>query len=54
MGYLDLGIFLHGPMNLPLETRIAANLPHIAIGGFAILVGYLFARRRSLGTPATA
>ena len=54
MGYLDLGIILHGPMALPLETRIAANLPHIAIGGFAILVGYVFARRRSLGSPATA
>ena len=54
MGYLDLGIILHGPMSLPLETRIAANLPHIAIGGFAILVGYVLARRRSVGTPATA
>lgn len=47
MGYLDLGIFLHGPMAIPLETRIAMNVPHIAIGGVAILVGYVLARRSS-------
>ena len=52
MGYLDLGIFLHGPMALPLETRIAANLPHIAIGGIATIVGYVLARRSA--QPATA
>jgi hypothetical protein len=52
MGYLDLGIFLHGPMSLPLETRIAANLPHIAIGGIATIVGYVLARRSA--EPATA
>lgn len=45
MGYLDLGIFLHGPMDLPLQTRIFANLPHILIGGVGILVGYVLARR---------
>ena len=53
MGYLDLGIVLHGPADLPLATRIAMNLPHIAIGGIAVLVGYLVARRRS-GEPAAA
>ncbi|HEU0284221.1 MAG TPA: DUF4383 domain-containing protein [Sphingomicrobium sp.] len=52
MGYLDLGIFLHGPMALPLETRIGANLPHIAIGGIATIVGYVLARRSA--QPATA
>ena len=52
MGYLDLGIVLHGPMALPLETRIAANLPHIAIGGIATIVGYVLARRSA--QPATA
>ena len=52
MGYLDLGIFLHGPMSLSLETRIAANLPHIAIGGIATMVGYVLARRSA--EPATA
>ena len=54
MGYLDLGIFLHGPMSLPLETRIAANIPHIGIGGIATLVGYVLARRRIGTEPAAA
>jgi hypothetical protein len=53
MGYLDLGIFLHGPMDLPMQTRIFANLPHILIGGVAILVGYVIARRTQ-GSPANA
>ena len=53
MGYLDLGIVLHGPADLPLATRIAMNVPHIAIGGIAILVGYLLAKRPS-GEPAAA
>ena len=53
MGYLDLGIFLHGPMAMPLETKIAMNVPHIMIGGVAILVGYVLARRPS-ETLATA
>jgi hypothetical protein len=45
MGYLDLGIILHGPMDLPLETRVAMNVPHILIGGVAIITGYLLAKR---------
>ena len=53
MGYLDLGIFLHGPMTMPLETKIAMNVPHIMIGGVAILVGYVLAKRHS-ETLATA
>lgn len=44
-GYLDGGIFLYGPLDLPLETRFFANLPHLLIGGIAIWVGYLLARR---------
>ena len=50
-GYLDLGIFLYGPLDLPLTTRIFANLPHLAIGGFAAWVGYVLARDPS---PAVA
>ena len=50
-GYLDLGIFLYGPIDLPLVTRIFANLPHLAIGGFATWVGYVLAREPS---PAAA
>ena len=52
-GYLDLGIILHGPMAMPLQTRIAMNVPHIMIGGVAVLVGYVLAKRRS-GTLETA
>lgn len=44
-GYLDGGIFLYGPLDLPLETRFFANLPHLLIGGIAAWVGYVLARR---------
>lgn len=50
-GYLDGGIFLYGPLDLPLTNRIFANLPHLVIGGFAAWVGYVLARRSE---PATA
>lgn len=43
-GYLDFGIFLHGPTQLDLATRIGANIPHLLIGGIAILVGFVFSR----------
>jgi hypothetical protein len=39
-GYLDGGIFLYGPLDLPLQIRFLANLPHLLIGGIAIWVGY--------------
>lgn len=45
-GYLDGGIFLYGALDLPLATRFFANLPHLLIGGIAIWVGYVLARRR--------
>ena len=44
-GYLDFGILVNGWLNLPLATRIGANLPHIVLGGVAILIGYLLAPR---------
>jgi hypothetical protein len=44
-GYLDGGIFLYGPLDLPLLTRFFANLPHLVIGGVAIWVGYRLATR---------
>jgi hypothetical protein len=43
-GYLDLGIFLYGPVDLPPATRFFANLPHLIIGGVAAWVGYRLAR----------
>jgi hypothetical protein len=44
-GYLDLGIILEGPVQIDLATRIGANIPHILIGGIAILIGFVFYRR---------
>ena len=44
-GYLDFGIFLYGVLDLPLTTRIFANLPHLAIGGFAIYLGFFLSKR---------
>ena len=43
-GYLDLGIFTNGPLNLPFGFRILANLPHIALGGFALFSGLRWGR----------
>ena len=45
-GYLDFGIFLYGVADLPLMTRIFANLPHLVIGGFAIYAGFVLSRRQ--------
>ena len=43
-GYLDLGILLHGVLDLPFVTRVLMNLPHIAIGGFAVFAGFVLPR----------
>ena len=44
-GYLDLGIVIYGVQSLPLGFRILANLPHIALGGFAAFCGFVLAKR---------
>lgn len=49
-GYLDFGIFIYGIQSLPLSTRFFANVPHLVIGGVALLIGYGLGRRQ----PATA
>ena len=46
-GYLDLGIFIYGPQNLSIMTKIFANLPHLLIGGFAALFGYVLTKKSS-------
>jgi hypothetical protein len=48
-GYLDFGIFINGVLDLDLTTRIFANLPHLAIGGFAIFAGFVLGDTRSEG-----
>lgn len=44
-GYLDGGLLLHGPETLDFGTRFAANLPHLLIGGIALLIGFVLSRR---------
>lgn len=41
-GYLDLGIVNYGIQDLPLSFKIMANLPHLGLGGLAIIAGYAF------------
>ena len=43
--YLDLGIFLFGPADYPLLSKIGANAPHILLGGMAVYIGYVLSRR---------
>jgi hypothetical protein len=44
-GYLDLGIVVYGVLDMPFGFKILANLPHIALGGFAAYAGFVLARR---------
>ncbi len=44
-GYLDFGIFTNGVLDLPFGFRILANLPHIALGGFALAAGLFLEKR---------
>jgi hypothetical protein len=46
-GYLDLGIFLNGPVALDLATRFFANAPHLAIGGFAAFAGFVLSKKHA-------
>ena len=43
-GYLDLGIINYGILDLPFGFKILANLPHLFLGGAAIISSYVFAR----------
>ncbi|NUB46383.1 hypothetical protein GEU84_018485 [Fertoebacter nigrum] len=38
-GYLDFGIFTNGVVALPFGFKILANLPHIGLGGVALVAG---------------
>ncbi|MDP1694020.1 MAG: hypothetical protein Q8L34_00595 [Candidatus Woesearchaeota archaeon] len=40
-GFLDFAIFMQGPGIVDMSTRIAANIPHIVIGGLAIIIGFV-------------
>jgi hypothetical protein len=41
-GYLDLGIVNYGVQDLTFGFKIMANLPHLGLGGLAILSGFTF------------
>ncbi|CAN7500785.1 DUF4383 domain-containing protein [Pararhizobium sp. LjRoot238] len=43
-GYLDLGIINYGIQDLPLGFKILANLPHLALGGFAVFSALVFGK----------
>jgi hypothetical protein len=43
-GYLDLGIVNYGIQDLPLGFKILANLPHLALGGFAVFSALAFGK----------
>lgn len=44
-GFLDGGIVIRGITPLALGTRVAANLPHLMIGGLAVIIGFVLSRR---------
>ena len=44
-GYLDGGIFINGVTPLDWGFKVAANIPHILIGGIAVIIGFVFARK---------
>ncbi len=45
-GYLDFGIFTNGVLDLDFGFKILANLPHLALGGFALFSVLVFGRRK--------
>lgn len=44
-GCLDGGIFLYGFRDIDFPTRFFANLPHVAIGGIAVIIGFWLSKR---------
>lgn len=48
-GYLDGGIVFNGITPLPLSTKIATNLPHLVLGGTAMLIGFVLSCRYANG-----
>jgi len=51
-GYLDFGIFTSEPAVAEFGTRLAVNVPHITIGGTAVILGF-FLSRKALGQSQT-
>jgi hypothetical protein len=38
-GFLDLGIFTWGWLDIPVPLKILSSLPHLALGGIALALG---------------
>lgn len=38
-GFLDLGIFTWGVLDIPFSLKVLSSLPHILLGGFALIMG---------------
>lgn len=38
-GFLDLGIFAWGVLDIPLKLKILSSLPHVFLGGLALYAG---------------
>jgi hypothetical protein len=38
-GFLDLGIFTWGVLDIPFSLKLLSSLPHILLGGFALIMG---------------
>ena len=45
--YLDGGLLIDGPAQLDFLTKLATNLPHLVIGGTAVFLGFVVARRHA-------
>jgi hypothetical protein len=39
-GFLDLGIFTWGVLDIPLQLKILSSVPHLLLGGMALLIGF--------------
>jgi hypothetical protein len=39
-GFLDLGIFTWGVLDIPLQLKVLSSVPHLILGGFALFMGF--------------
>lgn len=44
-GLLDFTVFMSTTGIIDIGTKIAANIPHVAIGGIAIYIGFFLSRK---------
>lgn len=38
-GFLDLGIFTWGWLDIPVKLKILSSVPHLVLGAFALIIG---------------